>query len=771
MVGVSRRTVLRSVSVAAGAAAFGGLWAHGAPPGLAAQALGHGGARNPHRDVAADARMRWQRLPKNWQEAPFLANGYLGVQVYAGESPQVLKFMLSHTQVQDQRIQWEAGIGLSRLPIGAVTLTFAGAVTGVDWTLDLYNAELGGTITTTRGQVAFSAVVHNDLGVLLVSLDPSAGESGAAWGFSPLVSATTRTVRKPPEYTANPDPAQTDGCCAQPLTAGGGYTTAWREKRIGTKRLFAATVAYSFPKDTHTRDAVSLAGRAVAMNPDYLLARHRRWWNDFHQRSFVSVPDKQVQRFYWIQLYKIASATRAGGPVIAEWGPWFPEVGNSWTAVWWNLNVQVTYPIVNSSNHPELDAVTETFRRDHANLETSVPPAYRDGDTYALSHPGDWRLRPGGVRTVGVPGTTSKTDQTGNLLWGLHNVWLAYRHHLDQSVLRDVLYPTLAKALNFYRHFLVTGPDGLLHLPLTRSPEYADASDCTYDLSLIRWAANTLVDSARILRINEPRVPMWQEIATKLVPYHEDPADGVLIGDGVRLADSHRHFSHMLWLYPLRERNWEQPADRDVMTRTFRHWSADQSAWHGYSYAAASSMNSVMDQHEEALRYLKFFLDRNIVADTELTANTMYREGSNLAIESPITAAQSVVDMLLQGHGGVVKAFPSVSSTWPDASIAGLRTEGAFLVDASRRRGATEFVRVYSEAGAPLVLDHGIDGEIDVRDEWGRRLAWRPVGARRISVPLRRGSTVTVTPRGGRPDFGPRDVPSLGTVPAWGLPH
>ena len=116
---VSRRTVLRSASVLAGAAAFGGLWARAAPPALAA-----GG--NPHSDVAADARMVWRRLPKNWQEGPFLANGYLGVQVYAGKTPQVLKFMLSHTQVQDQRIQWEAGIGLSRLPIGFLTLTQIG---------------------------------------------------------------------------------------------------------------------------------------------------------------------------------------------------------------------------------------------------------------------------------------------------------------------------------------------------------------------------------------------------------------------------------------------------------------------------------------------------------------------------------------------------------------------------------------------------------------------------------------------------------------------
>ncbi|HET6708248.1 glycosyl hydrolase family 95 catalytic domain-containing protein [Amycolatopsis sp.] len=760
---VSRRTVLRAASVLTGAAAFGGLWSQAAPPALAADG-------NPHRDVADDARMIWRRLRKNWREGPFLANGYLGVQVYAGKTPETLKFMLSHTQVQDQRIQWEAGIGLSRLPIGSLALTLAGAITAVDWTLDLYNAELGGTITTTRGSVAFSAVVHNDLGVLLVSLTPSAGEATAAWAFQPLESATTRTVRKPPEYVANPAPETGEGYCAQPMLAGGGYTTAWQERVIGTRRLFAAAVAYSFPGTTHTADARDAVRKALAARPDALLARHRRWWNDYHRRSFVSVPDKQVQRFYWIQLYKIAAATRAEGPVVSEWGPWFPEVGNSWTAVWWNLNVQVTYPIVNSTNHPELDAVTETFRRDHANLEVSVPPAYRDGDTYALSHPGDWRLRPGGTRSVGVPGTTSKTDQTGNLLWGLHNVWLAYRHHMDKRVLRDVLYPTLAKALNFYRHFLFTGPDGALHLPLTRSPEYADAPDCTYDLSLIRWAARTLVDSARTLRLDEPRVPIWREISAKLVPYHEDPANGVLIGDGVPLAASHRHFSHLLWLYPLREKVWDRPGDRDIMTRTFTHWAADQTAWHGYSYAAASSMNSVMDAPEEALRYLKFFLDRNVVADTELTANTMYREGSNFAIESPITAAQSVVDMLMQGSGGVLKIFPSVSATWRDASIAGLRAEGAFLVDASRRDGRTEFVRVHSEAGEPLVLQHGVAGDVDVRDEHGRRLPWRAAGPGRIAVGLRRGGTAVVTPRGGRADFAPRDVPALGPAPAWGLP-
>ena len=56
----------------------------------------------------------------------------------------------------------------------------------------------------------------------------------------------------------------------------------------------------------------------------------------------------------------------------------------------------------------------------------------------------------------------------------------------------------------------------------------------------------------------------------------------------------------------------------------------------------------------------------------------------------------------------MVKVFPSISSTWTDASIASHRTQGAFLVDASRSGGRTDWVRVRSEAGEPLVLQHGI---------------------------------------------------------------
>jgi alpha-L-fucosidase 2 len=74
----------------------------------------------------------------------------------------------------------------------------------------------------------------------------------------------------------------------------------------------------------------------------------------------------------------------------------------------------------------------------------------------------------------------------------------------DRLILRDVSFPTLGKAVNYFIKFPVEGPDGRLHLPQTRSPEYANAVDCIYDLSLIRWACRALLAAAGRRNIADP---------------------------------------------------------------------------------------------------------------------------------------------------------------------------------------------------------------------------------------------------------------------------
>ncbi|MFD0501026.1 hypothetical protein [Streptomyces rhizosphaericus] len=205
--GISRRGVIGSAAVAGSAVALGA----GGPltgSGTAwAAPRGPGGSGSLAERLARAAAPRWRRMPGDWKDGPFLANGLLGVNVYRGATANSLKVMVSHNQVQDQRPQWAATYGYSRLPIGHFDLTLAGEVTDVDWTLDIWDAELRGTVTTTRGSVRFSMLVHNARTALLISTRPSAGRRarpGRSHGCPP-----PRPGRRasPPTTPATPTPA------------------------------------------------------------------------------------------------------------------------------------------------------------------------------------------------------------------------------------------------------------------------------------------------------------------------------------------------------------------------------------------------------------------------------------------------------------------------------------------------------------------------------------------------------------------------------------
>ncbi|WP_158839604.1 glycosyl hydrolase family 95 catalytic domain-containing protein [Saccharothrix deserti] len=722
----------------------------------------------------ADADPLWQRMPKAWYEGPFLGNALLGSMVYAQPGANAVRFTVSHSEVQDHRPRFGSLFGLARLPIGHLTLEPVGAITGVDWRLDLWNAELRGTITTAAGSLALRALVHDSRSVLVVEVTPTEGEAAFRWNFHPEEAVSPRADpvfgKPPPEgYVANPPPVVRRGdgmeVVVQPLLAGGQHVTAWREVSRGRTRTLYATVAWSFPDTTAEDRAVQALRRAAVLPAAALVPDHRAWWHRYYRRSFLSLPDARVQSFYWIQLYKIASAARREAPVMATCGPWLEPT--PWPAVWWNLNVQLQYWMIHGSNHPELDAVTRSLHQFRANLVEEVDERYR-ADSAGIPRTTDMTLLNGaGTGTsgfpVGIPGQASPVPEVGNLTWALHNVWLSYRHSMDIGVLRDVVFPLLRRSINYYLHFLTPGPDGRLHLPFTSSPEYGtNAPDCNYDLALIRWGCRTLLESAATLGVDDPLAPRWREVLATLVDYPVD-ANGYMIGAGVPFAKSHRHYSHLLMVYPLHEVTGERPEDRALIERSLRHWISFEGALQGYSFTGAASISALLSRGDDARFYLSELLRRYV------QPNTMYKE-SGPVIETPLSAGQSLHDMVCQSWGGVIRVFPAVPADWRDLAVHDFRTRGAFLLSAVRRAGRTEFVRLTSLAGAPCVLRVDIPGPLSVRSSWGREVPWRVLPGGDMRIDVRRGEEVVVHARGRRPDLHVEPVSPDVPAPAWGLP-
>ncbi|WP_405534804.1 Tat pathway signal sequence domain protein [Streptomyces sp. NBC_00075] len=760
----SRRTVL-----ATGSALGGGLLTGGLPTQAQASV-------DPWHTVLDDADLVWQRMPTTWYEGPYLGNGFLGSGIYADpDSPtKAVRFNVQHSEVQDHRPEFGSLFGLARLPIGYFTLEPVGTITGLDWRLGLRDAELTGTLTTDRGTLALRALVHNDRSVLAVEVTPSKGERGFRWVFHPADAISPRAASKPlPDGYRGNDPAQVAeydehhgvSAAVQPLLAGGEHVTAWRERGRGTSRTLYVHVTHSYPRRTALGRALKEVRGASQLPYSALASSHRAWWNAYYRKSFLSVPDARIQRFYWIQLYKTASAARRDAPVMATCGPWLEPT--PWPNTWWNLNVQLEYWLIHGSNHLELDAVTRALSEFRDNLTKETAQPYR-ADSLGIPRTTDPQLVNGAVSPlmgygVGIPGQDPPTPEVGNLTWALHNVWLSYRHTMDERILRDVLYPLLRKAINYYLHFLEPGPDGKLHLPPTFSPEYGGNSrDCNYDLMLLTWGCRTLLESAELLGINDELAPRWREVLARRVAYPTD-ANGFMIGADIPFSKSHRHYSHLLAIYPLYELTGRTPDERALIERSLAHWVGFEGALQGYTFTGAASMSALLGKGEDALAYLGELMSRFI------QPNTMYKE-SGPVIETPLSAAQSLHDMVCQSWGGIIRVFPALPAAWADLTVHNFRTQGAFLLSAVREDGVTRWVRLVSEAGAPCVVRHGIAGRIDVRDERGRTLRYRDLGEGTIQLALWKGESATVTGRGDRPDLTIAPVRPNTQAPRWGLP-
>jgi alpha-L-fucosidase 2 len=703
----------------------------------------------------------WERMPRTWYEGPFLGNGLLGSLIYQEPGENALRFTVQHSEVHDHRPEFGNEWGVARLPVGNLVLVPAGTITGVELRQDLWNAEVRGVVTTDRGTLRLTALVHNDRTVLLAAVEASPGEAGFRWEFRPSPAVSPRIVREQPPTGLVPNPdwvtIHEDGVdtVVQPLAAGGRTATARRETGTGAARTLHLAVAHSHPGTEAEERAVAAVRAACARPWATLVAEHRAWWHAFYRKSFVSVPDRMLESFYWIQLHKLACAARDHAPVMATTGPWLEPT--PWPGVWWNLNVQLEYWPVHGSNHPELDAIPRTLAENADILVGGLEPEYR-ADCAGLRRSTDARCDDAG--SVGVPGAGEA--EVGDLPWALHNVWLSYRHTMDRRLLEDVLYPLLRRATNYYLRFLYEGRDGRLHLPATYSPEYGSAPDCTYDLDLLRWSCRTLLDAARELGRDDPLAPRWQEVLERLAPYAVDE-NGFMIGAGVPFAKSHRHYSHLLAVYPLHLVHWEQEENRDLIARSLAHWIGFEGALRGFSFTGAASISAQMGRGEEALGFLRELVARFI------QPNTMYFEAGPV-IETPLSAAQSLHDMLCQSWGGVIRIFPALPDGWRETVLHDFRTQGAFLVSAVRSGGATRWVRVRSLAGEPCRVRHSIAGPVAVTGLGGAAPAWRDVGGGTVEIGLAAGEEAVVHPAGPLPELRVRPVAGAAPAPRWGLP-
>ena len=700
--------------------------------------------------------------------------------LYVDPETSLLRFDISSSDVQDHRRPvFHPGMESSRLPVGHFLLRSTGPIIDakLSLSLSLYDATCSGSLQTSKGVVHLFTYVHATENVFVVETRRSDGEV-LTWDFVTEEAISLRqsyglrtgaATRIDPGYMPNPKGVLSQDCdeCiwVQPLTSGGGTVTAWNQ----SKGSLIASIAHG-RAELPTTKALETVRRASATNKLASRTQHETWWHEYYPASFVSIPDSRLESFYWIQIYKLACATRRDGALVDNNGPWLQDT--AWPYATWNLNVQLTYWPAISSNHADLvDSLMNAIHVNSAELIQNCEESYQHDSATLLRATGSDLHSPANAPVGKVPDSQSTLPkwassvvppEIGNLPWALHNCWLAFKHTMDLDMLRVKLFPILRRATNYYLHFLYSDANGCLHLPSTYSPEYGSSPDLNYDLALLRWSCNALIEAVDRLDLHDELVPKWKHVLENLVEYPADDRMGWLIGKDLALTSSHRHYSHMLQAYPLYLVNRGQGLQSvEVIEKTLAHWQSMPEKLQGYSFSGASSISSALGKGNDALRYLKELFD------VFLTPNTMYQEDGPV-IETPLSGAQSILDMLLQGWGGAVRPFPAMPKEWRQAVFADLSAEGGFLVSGQWTEHGTKWVTIFSRAGQPLLVETDIvEPELLIE---GKPVAAGKASGGFLDVDLRKGETALIRRRGDncQPLVTPIPVTN-DSRPAWGM--
>jgi alpha-L-fucosidase 2 len=435
---------------------------------------------------------------------------------------------------------------------------------------------------------------------------------------------------------------------------------------------------------------------------------HLTWWKRFWQRSSISIPDKLLEKQYFLELYKFGCVARAHTPPISLQAIWTADNGNlpPWKGDIHNdLNTQLSYWPGYMSNHLDLtESYTNFLWRTKKENET-------------------WTKRCFAVAGLNVPGVTTISGKAmggwiqyslspTTVCWLAQHFYWQWKYSMNKEFFHNRLRPYFNEVVTYLQNVL----DKQTHqLPLSSSPEFNDnkisawfKSFTNYDLALCKYVFGK---ENEIQRADSSPAERRKMLSLKDLPDFNTDETGLTVALGQDLDVSHRHMSPYMAIYPLCLLDIERPAEGELIKRSLRHLeSLGTREWCGYSFSWMASLYARAKESDSAVRQLQIFAT-NFCSPNSFHLNGDQRGGqyssftySPFTLEGNFAFAQGIHELLLQVHNDVVEIFPAVPRGWRNVSFHTLRTEGAFLVSANKENGETISVRVLSEHGGKLKI-------------------------------------------------------------------
>lgn len=638
--------------------------------------------------------LTWSELPTEWTQGAFIGEGNMGSMIYA-DNTESLRIDIGDSEIYN---------GENRVPIGKFII-HTPTVNQTKMTLDFEKALLDASFQTKQGNLKLQSFADrsNQVQRFVFETDfPIKIDHVALPGIeSSVLHKKLKEISKEKNITDFTEP-KIYNIIYNELLAKHTKEKVGLLKNVNYRQVFlndhdSYVLLWKFEKINHHQyelvyatkffknQSVIIAktidnfNRSANLSYDKALENHFNWWGDFYAQSTIELPDYKIANQYWSQLYKIGSATQTNSVPLDLMGPWFRAT--PWAKIWCNLNVQITYPIMSLSNHP--DAANTLFAYMDANEEhfiNAVPKNVQDGTMATVGRA--WAPYIG----------TKFFGESGNFIWMLHNYSQYLRLYPDAKRQQEKYYPLLKKGVNFLITQLELEVDGRYHFKPEISPEYKIGEefplikDNNYNLGFTHWALQELIVLSKAY--HDVDTDKYVEILQKLTPLVIDKKEGLLLGKDWHFNIDHRHFSHLVAIYPLGIVNPITTEGRELILKSVNHFlTRPHEGWgyKGYTYTAAAAMYARADEGDKALEQLNIYIDKFS------EKNTFYIE-TGPVIETPMSYAASVLEMLVQSYSASlevdeIKVATALPTDWKTLSFKNLPVFGGHKISASVNDG------------------------------------------------------------------------------------
>ena len=417
---------------------------------------------------------------------------------------------------------------------------------------------------------------------------------------------------------------------------------------------------------------------------------HIAWWKNYWSKSSITIPDKKIEKQYYLEVYKMGCVARENTPPISLQAIWTADNGNlpPWKGdLHHDLNTELSYWPFYTGNH-----LTEA--KSFTNWLWKVK---KENQKWTRNYFGTPGLNVPGVTTIsGKPmgGWIQYSMSPSTSAWLAQHFYWQWKYSMDANFLEtkafSYVYGARTLAFSLLNNYSRNGV-------LSSSPEYNDNSINAWfkNFTSYDWALYKNVDKMAgemLGNLSGERRPLFSvngmDTLLKSMYFNET---GLPVAPLQNLDESHRHHAHLMAIYPLGLLSPDNENDKNIIDKSLRHLEKlGTRQWCGYSFSWAACLYARAREGNNAAKMLQIFAN-NFVSTNSFHLNGDQKGGEYsdfkyrpFTLEGNFAFAQGLHEMLLQSYNDYIEIFPAVPNDWKNIEFKTLRTEGAFLISAKK---------------------------------------------------------------------------------------